>query len=1225
MTAGPINPPPPPRAPAAPGTDATTPSTGARSSPYKGLAPYEDTDAKWFFGRERARQVVAANLMSERLTVVYGESGVGKSSLLRAGVAHHLRAESRRNLAELGTPEFLVVDVATWQDDPKATVHRAMARAVHDLVGPGSPLPDVVDGSLAETIKSWSRSLDVDFLFIFDQFEECFLYHDDTDPFLQQLPEVVNRDDLRANFILALREDRLAQLDRLKSRLDTNLFANRLRVGHLDRAAAREAILGPLALHNEVHGTAVSMDDELVELVLDQVTRGRVSALGDVGLGRDDGDDGHVETPFLQLVLTRLWETAVPATGPDRAAHTISVATLQSLGGAEAIVRNHLDGAMAALSESERAVAADAFRFLVTPGGSKIALGADDLASFTSHSSDELKGVLESLSAGSMSILRTVEPPPGETRRRYEIFHDVLAPAVTEWRQRVEEQRAAGERERQLTAQVGRWRRRVAMATAAALAVGVAASLVVFSINNARDADHQRLLSTARAAADPQLALAAALEAAELSSTPESMELLRHVLSDVHPSAIVDDHDRTVRSAAYRPDGGQVVTAGADSTALLLDPATGDVDTVLEGHGDQVIGARYTPDGSRVVTWSLDGTARLWDLATGAQEHVLTHGPHPVSIQLSDTASADGGAVVSPFSADGQLLVTSAGGVAWLWDLGSGELVRTMPDLLGRPELPDALPSPLDLEALSDLDLSGETTSSTAPVFTADGTILTGGSDGIARRFDADTGEVVATYGQGDHGLATHAMADPSGRFVAVAHDGGWTVLYDHETEEEVASWFSQADDLTGMAFTPSGQRLVTSGDTSVNAWATDPPNVVSRYDSLYYVVTMAASPDGRALAATLSNGTVVVIDPGTGTVDAELVGHTNVVWSAGFAPDGRAVVTGGEDATVRLWPLPRGLDLDVSEGYLAPAAFDADGGRLVIAGRDGVAQVHDAATGEVLQEFVGDVPTDGDGVFPIETADLDTTGERAVTVQSTGTILFDAATGQRLRTCCVRDGWEPWAGGFLLEPADHLLVAYVDDTITIWEVDEDGETPVHTFDNAVTLAASSDGEVFVTQGRGQGASPGNIMIWDRDGTTFTRTAEWRTQLLAWTAMSPDGTTVATVGFDGSVTTWDSDGDRRFTITGQDATAAAFTGDGNRLVVGTADGRVGSWSVENGRFLGEVHAHPLAVGTLSVADDGRVASSGLEGTVRVMTCNLCDLTDEDVIDLARERLLDPPS
>jgi hypothetical protein len=86
--------------------------------PYKGLIPYSEDDALFFFGRTVEQQIITANLMASRFTLLYGASGVGKSSVLRAGVANHLRQLARRNLAEQGEPEFAVVVFSSWRDDP---------------------------------------------------------------------------------------------------------------------------------------------------------------------------------------------------------------------------------------------------------------------------------------------------------------------------------------------------------------------------------------------------------------------------------------------------------------------------------------------------------------------------------------------------------------------------------------------------------------------------------------------------------------------------------------------------------------------------------------------------------------------------------------------------------------------------------------------------------------------------------------------------------------------------------------------------------------------------------------------------------------------------------------------------------------------------------------------------------------------------------------------------
>ena len=72
-------------------------TTDAMTSPYRGLTPYTEADAAYFFGRTRETATVAANLEVSRLTIFYGPSGVGKSSVLRAGVIHQLRQRARRN------------------------------------------------------------------------------------------------------------------------------------------------------------------------------------------------------------------------------------------------------------------------------------------------------------------------------------------------------------------------------------------------------------------------------------------------------------------------------------------------------------------------------------------------------------------------------------------------------------------------------------------------------------------------------------------------------------------------------------------------------------------------------------------------------------------------------------------------------------------------------------------------------------------------------------------------------------------------------------------------------------------------------------------------------------------------------------------------------------------------------------------------------------------------
>src|SRR5512133_534530 len=115
-----------------------------REGPYKGLRAYVEADGDYFFGRDGDRDLVIANLMASRLTVLYGPSGVGKSSLLQAGVMPHLRRLDDESFSYVATDQAIVVYHASWRDDPLVDLTESLRAAVPDDLGadivPGGPL-----------------------------------------------------------------------------------------------------------------------------------------------------------------------------------------------------------------------------------------------------------------------------------------------------------------------------------------------------------------------------------------------------------------------------------------------------------------------------------------------------------------------------------------------------------------------------------------------------------------------------------------------------------------------------------------------------------------------------------------------------------------------------------------------------------------------------------------------------------------------------------------------------------------------------------------------------------------------------------------------------------------------------------------------------------------------------------------------------------------------------
>jgi hypothetical protein len=438
-----------------------------RDCPYAGLMPFTEEQAAFFFGREAEREIITANLMASRLTLLYGPSGVGKSSVLNAGVAHHLRAEQTR--AKNGKPEFGIVTFRTWRDDPLSGLEHAIGREIGRAVA---------GRTFADRLLNGTEAVAGDLLIILDQFEEYFLYHaaaDGDGTFAVEFPRVVNRPDLRVSFLVSMREDSIAKLDFFKGRIP-NLFDNYLRIDHLERSQARDAIVKPIEEFNRQQppgAPAMRIDPALVDMVLNQVTTGRVAIAG-TGKGRlgmggpGQPSEARVETPYLQLVLTRLWQEETAAGSRE-----LRAATLQQLGGAGHIVATHLDAALAALTKDERDAAAAIFQYLVTPSGTKIALGIDDLAQYAKRPKEDIQPLLVRLSSGENRILIPVAPPADQpSRESYQIFHDVLAAAVLEWRTRyraaadraeaearAEEQRQRAEHEAQAAARLRKQRR----------------------------------------------------------------------------------------------------------------------------------------------------------------------------------------------------------------------------------------------------------------------------------------------------------------------------------------------------------------------------------------------------------------------------------------------------------------------------------------------------------------------------------------------------------------------------------------------------------------------------------------------------------------------------------------------------------------------------------------------------------------------------------------------
>ena len=984
-----------------------------RDSPYFGLDYYQEKFGAWFFGREAEGDTVITNLRATRLTLLHAESGVGKSSLLRAGVAWRVRKLADDSLARRGTVRSVPVVFSSWKDDPLLSLIAMIREAIAPYLA-GRPQPELPTDRLDETILAASSALNASLFIMLDQFEEYFLYRTREpvpERFADELARCINRADLRANFLIAIREDAYGGLgDLFKGRIG-NVYRNYLHVDYLDRASAERAIREPLNAYNSQPGVSehVTIQDELVKAVLDQVR----------AFGADDGAGDRVATPLLQLVMETIWQQ-------ERAngSHELRLYTLQNLRGVGTIVDTHLGNALRSLSSTERQAAIDIFDHLVTPSGGKNAESVSDLAARTGRSEDQVGSVLEKLDA--KRIVRPVSAAPGQDPirfRRYEIFHDVLAPAINRGIAAREERR-----------RVRRLRR------LAALAVGlliVMSTIAVVSFYLSKTATTEKLISESRqlaaeadltVAQDPELSTSLAMQALRLQDTSLAEDALRTALPEIQEIRTYQT-GAPVDSAEFDPvDPSRVVSAGKDGSVWIWDGETGRRIMSLSpksglGHDGSADIVAFNPAGTEIAVGYSSGQVVVFDASSGKE------------LQSTDAGAAVEGA---QFDGTGILAIATRKG-AYLWSLGKesapSQMLLNGANILSSgantiavdPDNPlkfavatdngtviltlrQSDPSIMQQQPLNQGQPSG--TEDLDAEFSANGQqVVTADADGAVRVYDLATSKEAMTLAA-PQGTPYSAAFSPNMQMIVSGYSSGKALAWDAVTGTQLTELVGNAGTVWTARFNASGSEVVTAGeDGTIRLWDALPREVRTWFNSPSRgtpqpVYAAEYSPDGDRILTVDGSGNASVF-----TADGKAVysgskpvvigpGHSADVKTALFDSAGTQIVTADSDGSVELWHasgsnyaqihLRSPIHLNGSAQY---AAFSPDGSRIVVVTSNDTAEVFSEKTGKLLETL------NPDQGFPLLVSVFSPNGRQILTGDDNGQVeVWDAATGKEIR-----------------------------------------------------------------------------------------------------------------------------------------------------------------------------------------------------------------------------------
>ncbi|MGH3708259.1 MAG: WD40 repeat domain-containing protein [Pseudonocardiaceae bacterium] len=1182
--------------------DTESPGVAQPECPYVGLVPFGEADAPYFFGRRRDCDVVVANLTACRLTLLYAASGVGKSSVLRAGVLPRLHELARESYEDFAAPDAAVAYLREWSLAPLDAIAAEVLSAVSRVPGVGSfeaPGPPRLSVPWLRAVLQRSGVAAV--YLVLDQFEEYFRYHPDDrgdDGLGGELGRILSARDLPVNILLSIREDELATLDRFKGQIPL-LYRNYLRLAHLGGNAAREAIEGPLSRYNAVvaPGSAMAVEPELTVTLLDQLRAGNLvmTPEGVVSGSAVNGQEG-IEAPFLQLVLARLWETE-RASGSS----VLRRSTLDELGGAQSIVQTHLQTVLDGLSIGQTEVAAAVFRQLVTPSGAKIALTAEDLAGLSGVSVSSVRELLESLSAGRQSILRPVPPPAGVVGpHRYEIFHDVLGPAVQDWCRHYFAQRAQDEASRKLAAEQEKARaelqatrqrlRQTQLLAGLVVLLLVVGALSVFFYRSSRVAQQQQLLSEAAAVLNdnPVQSLSKAVHAYQNDrDDAQAREAVLTAASAPH-SRVIAGFPGNPRAAGMvvTPDQRHVVTYDAQGGIRVL----GDGEQLTEAKAHltgTVVTAATSPSASHVVLATNQGRVAVMDV--GARRQV-------------DLSPIDGSVLAVSWldsPPDDLVLVVTSSGLAATYSAKTGKQVTCFPNTCRPNTVYEALPIADGQVVTSDQDSRLRVWDARTATMTAESSLLSNPAKYLQRY-----GREVVGATLGDVIIRWDFLSNTQPREDHFSYSNNFSQVVANESSHMIGI----ALDKTVMTYSPgsAAQRFLPQQADTVSGVALD----------LHGQWIATAGADGRVRVWSAKLGT-----PARATYD--FIAHRGGVQQVSFLRDGKALVSLGHDGTVRLWDIPQIQRFTLRDSWVRDLDMSADRQWLAAASYDGTVDiVHPTDTSNVS---VVTVEVKGRGKIRVEHVRFDPTDpHRIITLTRSGKKLQAWRWDSEHRVALDRE---------FVVPALACEASNRDcsDWLVSLDISQDGKT---------VAAGDSRGHVHFWDA--QGNLTGDLVINDSNQSAESIAFDPSGHLLAVTGLKgvalhklgtkerpqllelPDATKVAFdprgehivgVAKDGVLHVWTRDG--QLVVQGGAAVGSpSFSADGKLVAVGTGEGLIEVWDVDSGRRVMLARQHGDSVNDVLFLPGGRsrLVSASDDSTVAVFECRACEYPDTVVRD-----------
>ncbi|WP_271253833.1 nSTAND1 domain-containing NTPase [Pseudanabaena sp. Chao 1811] len=1073
---------------------------------------------------------------SYKLIVLYGKSGVGKSSLVNAGLIPQLEHTSfeGRDVCAIAIRVY-----TNWEEELEKVLKPltpqpplplgegeqdslSMEKESENEVLLPSPSGRGAGGEGIISKLREKESQNLRLVLIFDQFEEFFFvyYNQPTERrrFFEFIGSLLNDSQNLSSLkvVLSLREDYLHyllecnQIESMEA-IDQDILSKNVlyRVGNLNVEAA-ESLIQTLTEKSRFY-----LEPELIGAIANDLK----------------DELGEVRPIELQVIGAQLQQEGIKTLANYRLLGTNPKAIL---------VESYLNDVIVDCGEENERLA-KFLLFMMTdergtrPLRTRVELEKDleDLLADVHGDDSALDLVLEIFVRSGLVVLIPESPLD-----RYQLVHDYLAefirasqaPEMAKLQQELAETRetlretvdrlSVAVKEEEAAKFKARGRSRLAfgvgiVASVMAVGAGIAGFMALkTSVDAQFVSDSYKMLSLLNG--DLQIeALVEAIETAEqlkqstfVASTVKTRVILsmQEVIYGMKEKNRLKGHSSGVYSIAFSPDGKQLATASDDNTVKIWSSDGKELQT-LKGHSSGVYSIAFSPDGKQLATASADNTVKIWSSDGKELQTLKGHSSGVYSVA---------------FSPDGKQLATASDdNTVKIWSSDGKELQT----------------------------LKGHSSRVYSVAFSPDGKQLaTASADNTVKIWSRDGKELQTLKG---HSSRVYSVAfSPDGKQLATASDDNTVKIWSRDGKE-LQTLKGHSRWVSSVAFSPDGKQLATaSGDNTVKIWSSDGKELQTLKGHSSGVYSVAFSPDGKQLA-TASDDNTVKIWSSDGKELQTLKGHSSRVYSVAFSPDGKQLATASNDNTVKIWSSD-GKELQTLEGHssgVLSVAFSPDGKQLATTSWDNTVKIW-SSDGKELQTLKGH----SSGVYSVA---FSPDGKQLATASWDNTVKIWSSDGKELQTL---KGHSSGVYSVAFSPdGKQLATASADNTVKIWSRDgKELQTLKGHSSRVYSVAFSPDGKQLAT------ASDDNtVKIWSSDGKEL-QTLKGHSSWVYSIAFSPDGKQLATASGDNTVKIWSSDGKELQTLKGHSSgvNSVAFSPDGKQLATASWDNTVKIWSLD---------------------------------------------------------------